>query len=173
MAQCMLGLAYSTGYANAAKDMVRAVSWFRKAAEQNNADAQYWLGVLNQRGDGIAKDEVAALTWYRKAGTQVDVRALRNLGTAYQHGLGVAIDLVQAVHWYRRAAERGRARSQCSLGEMYMLGRGCPKRPGSGCSVVPKGCRARKCASAVLPRTRVCPRRWFAKGRGAVRGLVS
>ena len=34
------------------------MKWFRKAAEQEDADAQYNLGVCYANGEGVAKDEV-------------------------------------------------------------------------------------------------------------------
>ncbi len=39
-----------------AKDEVEAVKWYRKAAEQNDAQAQYNLGVCYADGQGVAKD---------------------------------------------------------------------------------------------------------------------
>ena len=53
-----------------AKDEVEAVKWYRKAAEQNDADAQNNLGVCYANGQGVAKDEVEAVKWYRKAAEQ-------------------------------------------------------------------------------------------------------
>ena len=53
-----------------AKDEVEAVKWYRKAAEQNHAAAQYNLGVCYANGQGVAKDEVEAVKWYRKAAEQ-------------------------------------------------------------------------------------------------------
>ena len=49
---------------------VEAVKWYRKAAEQNYAKAQYNLGVCYEHGEGVAKDPVEAVKWYRKAAEQ-------------------------------------------------------------------------------------------------------
>ena len=38
------------------KDLVEAVKWFRKAAEQNNAGAQDNLGSRYANGQGVEKD---------------------------------------------------------------------------------------------------------------------
>ena len=38
------------------KNMVEAAKWYRKAAEQGNADAQNRLGVRYDRGEGVSKD---------------------------------------------------------------------------------------------------------------------
>ena len=54
--QYQLGHAFANGSLGVAKDQVEAVKWFRKAAEQNLADAQDYLGVCYRewprRGEG-------------------------------------------------------------------------------------------------------------------------
>ena len=44
-----------------------AFKWVRKAAEQNEPDAQKALGDMYLRGEGVKADEIEALEWYRKA----------------------------------------------------------------------------------------------------------
>ena len=44
-----------------------ALEWFRKAADQNNSEAFYEIGVCYENGEGVEKDLDAAETWYRKA----------------------------------------------------------------------------------------------------------
>ncbi|MCY1306228.1 Sel1-repeat-containing protein YbeT [compost metagenome] len=51
-------------------DAPAAVRWFRKAAEQGNADAQFFLGIAYARGDGVEQDLSAAAEWYAKAAAQ-------------------------------------------------------------------------------------------------------
>ena len=58
-----------------------AVNWYRKAAEQGNADAQYMLGVAYMSGDGVVQDEAEAMKWYRKAAEQGHVGAKSSLNT--------------------------------------------------------------------------------------------
>src|SRR4029453_7044015 len=58
-----LGRAFFSGTLGVAKDEAEAVKWFRKAAEQNLADAQYNLGVCYDSGEGVTKDEVEAYKW--------------------------------------------------------------------------------------------------------------
>jgi TPR repeat protein len=62
-----------------AKDEVEAVKWFRKAAEQNYATAQYQLGVCYAKGRGVAADMAEAMRWYRKAADGGEVPALNSL----------------------------------------------------------------------------------------------
>jgi TPR repeat protein len=55
-----------------AKDEAEAVKWYRKAAEQNDDDAQYNLGVCYAKGQGIAKDYVEGYKWLLLAAAQGD-----------------------------------------------------------------------------------------------------
>ena len=48
-------------------DPQEAVRWYRKAADQGNAKAQYYLGVCYDYGDGVDMDLQEAAKWYRKA----------------------------------------------------------------------------------------------------------
>jgi TPR repeat protein len=55
-----------------AKDPVEAVKWYRKAAEQNYADAQLNLGRCYVQGEGVAEDLVEAYKWLLLAARQGD-----------------------------------------------------------------------------------------------------
>jgi WD40 repeat protein len=50
------------------------VTWYRKAAEQGNADAQYSLGFMYENGRGVPRDDTAAASWYQKAAEQGNAR---------------------------------------------------------------------------------------------------
>src|ERR1700678_1904987 len=55
----------------APRAFVKAAAWYRKAAEQGYALAQYKLGLLYQeRESGIVKDDAQAAAWLRKAADQ-------------------------------------------------------------------------------------------------------
>jgi len=126
-AQFELGYAFSFGNLAVAKDEVEAVKWYRKAAEQNLAQAQYNLGVSYANGLGVAKDEAQAVSWYRKAADQNLAQAQFNLGLRYANGQGVAKDEAEAVKWYRKAAEQNDAQAQFNLGFCYANGNGMAK----------------------------------------------
>jgi TonB family protein len=120
------GAAYYLGK-GVTKDDAAAVSWFRKAADQGNATAQYNLGIMYRDGTGVAKDDAAAVSWYRKAADQGDANSQYNLGVMYESGTVVARDLAAAVSWFRKAAEQGDSEAQSDLGVMYESGRGVAK----------------------------------------------
>lgn len=60
---------YSKGR-GVAKDDAEAVKWYRKAAEQGLATAQFNLGLKYERGEGVAKDHGKADKWLHKAADQ-------------------------------------------------------------------------------------------------------
>jgi len=122
-----LGNAFAVGRLGVAKDEVEAVKWFRKAAEQNYADAQYNLGCCYCKGQGVAKDEAVAVKWFRKSAEQNYPDAQFNLGCCYCNGLGVVKDEAEAVKWFRRAAEQNFAAAQYNLGKCYADGLGVVK----------------------------------------------
>ena len=62
-----------------AKDEDEAARWFRKAADQGNAWAQYSLGKMYERGIGVARDEAEAARRYREAADQGHVDAMTSL----------------------------------------------------------------------------------------------
>jgi TPR repeat protein len=52
------------------KDQQEAVKWYKKAAEQGDAGAQYNLAWCYRDGAGVKKDEKEAVKWYTKAAEQ-------------------------------------------------------------------------------------------------------
>ena len=61
------------------KDSVEAVKWYRKAAEQGDADAQANLGLMYALGVGVPKDLVQAHAWCNIAGAKGHEPAKRGL----------------------------------------------------------------------------------------------
>ena len=55
------------------------MEWINKAAEKNNADAQYFLGSMYQSGEGVAKDKRKALEWLNKSAQQGNKKAIEEL----------------------------------------------------------------------------------------------
>ena len=51
----------------------------RPLAEAGDADAQYMLGFLYERGEGVARDRTRAYAWYSLAARQGDAFAARAL----------------------------------------------------------------------------------------------
>ena len=95
-----------------------------KAEEQGDAEIQYFLGWMYDKGEGVTRDYAEAVRWYRRAAAQGHAIAQFNLGVMYAKGEGVTRNYAEAVRWYRRAAEQGEATAQNNLGLMYDRGEG-------------------------------------------------
>ena len=67
-AQYNLGV-YAAGR-GVSQDAAEAVTWFRRAAEQGHAGAQFTLGVMYAAGEGVPEDDVEAVAWFRRAAEQ-------------------------------------------------------------------------------------------------------
>ena len=94
------------------KDFTTAYREILPLAEQGNARAQFWLGVMYNHAKGVPQDYRQAISWYRKAADQGLAEAQYGLGRMYDYGLGVSEDDGQAVYWFRKAADQGNARTQ-------------------------------------------------------------
>lgn len=68
------GLKYYTGD-GVKQDYQEALKWFRKAADQGDARAQYNIGLMYDNGIGVALNHIEALIWYQKAADQGDTDA--------------------------------------------------------------------------------------------------
>ena len=108
-------------------DYAAALRLWRPLAEQGHAQAQYNLGVVYRKGQGVLQDYAVALKWYRLAAEQGFPDAQSDLGFMYDIGQGVPQDYAEAVKWYRLAAEQGHAIAQFNLGIMYDNGQGVPQ----------------------------------------------
>ena len=106
------------------KDSAEAVKWYRKAAEQGNADGQNLLGLSYYSGEGVAKDLAEAVKWYRKAAEQGNVDAQFALGSMYQSGTGVPRNYTEAAKLYLKSAELGNSSSQRYYGAALYDGEG-------------------------------------------------
>ena len=83
-----LGMLYTHGGDGVPLDYVKAVDLFRKAADQNDGDAQYNLGWAYESGLGVAKDQQRAIGWYSKAASNRNVLALRRLDSLSDNDSG-------------------------------------------------------------------------------------
>jgi TPR repeat protein len=91
---------------------------FRTSAEQGDAEAQYHLALMYDRGIGVERDDGEALKWYRQAAEQGYARALYNLGMMYYFGKGVPQDMVTGYQWIILAADRGEETARDAMAEL-------------------------------------------------------
>lgn len=129
---------------------IQACKYYRLAAKEGHAEAQYELSLMYEEGLGVVPDNKKAVRWLRLAAEQGYVEAQYELGSFYRQGKGVPKNDIRAAEWYSKAAgqghaeakefiatidyltelhikaEQGQAGAQYQLGEAYNLGGGVP-----------------------------------------------
>ncbi|MGL6188451.1 MAG: tetratricopeptide repeat protein, partial [Holosporales bacterium] len=93
-----------------------AARWYRKAAEQGDASAQFNLGFILARGEGVTKDLKKAVPLIQKEVEKGHGLARYNLGLMYDNGKSVGKELKEAEKWYRKAVDQEHAEAQFNLG---------------------------------------------------------
>lgn len=86
-----------------------AVNYYRKAAEQGNADGEFGLGGMYASGEGVKRDAAEARKWITRAADKNHLRAMTALAQAYISG-GLGIEEKErggedARRWITRAAD--------------------------------------------------------------------
>jgi TPR repeat protein len=131
--------AYDTG------DYSLALDEFTPLAEQGDASAQYNLGEMYRRGDGVPQDFATAMKWYTLAAEQGNASAQYTLGLMYYNGQGVPQDYVYAQMWWNIAASSGNKKASENrdlvakemippqLAEAQRLARECVAKNYKGC----------------------------------------
>ena len=85
-------------------DYTQAARIFTPLAEQGIASAQFYLGLMHEKGRGVRQDHSTALTWFLRAAAQGYAGPQNHLGLMYERGRGVRKDVVRALMWYTVAA---------------------------------------------------------------------
>ena len=96
-------------------------------ADEGDSDAQFYLGFMNEYGQGVARNGLEAIRWYRKAADQDHAFAQFRLGDLYSSGEGSPPNDTEAAQWYRLAADQCLGGAQFNLGMMYAKGQGVPQ----------------------------------------------
>ncbi len=82
------------------------VAELRRVAEQGDAAAQFDLGLMYLKGEGVPQDHAEAVKWYRRAAEQGLAEAQFNLGLMYDKGEGVPQDYVAAHMFFNLAGAK-------------------------------------------------------------------
>jgi localization factor PodJL len=109
------------------QDLAEAAKWYQRAAESGLAPAQYRLGSLYEKGQGVARDPKAAATWYTRAAEAGNAKSMHNLAVLHAEGGLGQPDYAVAAKWFEQAADFGVRDSQYNLGILYARGLGVPR----------------------------------------------
>lgn len=94
--------AFSTGWkAYLSGDYAAALNEYKASDDPR---AQYKVGTMYDKGEGVAEDKKQAVKWYLKAAEKGVVLAQYQLGVHYDQGEGVEQSSIDAEKWYKKAA---------------------------------------------------------------------
>ena len=88
-------------------DYVTTMQAFRLLAKKGHTGAQFKLGVMHYKGEGMQQTYTEAVKWFGKAAEQGRVDAQFNLGVMYYNGESVTQDYISAHMWFNLAAAKG------------------------------------------------------------------
>lgn len=101
-----------------------AVGYWRNAAAEGDAYANYRLGVEYLNAAVVPRDVDKAAAFQRRAAELGDPRGMFELATLYEYGQGVELSREQAARYYLLAAERGLAEAQNAVAARFERGDG-------------------------------------------------
>lgn len=109
---------------NGVEDFALVRFFYKEAAEQGLALAQFRLGFLCANGLGEENGEsnyAAAVSWYKEAAKKNEINALYHLGEMFKEGLYVEKDFKEARNYFERAVRHGDSYAKDKLAELDSL----------------------------------------------------
>lgn len=119
-AQYNLGVAFYNGIKGFPKNYSKALKWFKKAAEQGEAEALFSIGFMFLLGEGVEQNHHEAATWFTKAVEMGNTDAMVHLAHLYYMGEGVDFNLDKAIVLMTKAAKLGNLDAQESLSDWLL-----------------------------------------------------
>lgn len=103
------------------KDWKTALCWYRVAAGNGSAYAEYWLGLFYQHGWIVKESAPVSAHWFALAARHRDsVAAEREVAKRYADDDSGVYDMSKALVWYERAAKQHDVQAQLALGDFYI-----------------------------------------------------
>lgn len=105
-------------------DFDGAESWYLKALEGGNKDAEEYLATFYEYPNNPKNDAEKAFKWRLVAAERGDSNSQVLLGNMYEMGSGVRPNAREAAKWYLAAAKQGNSAGASSLSYLYARGEG-------------------------------------------------
>jgi len=90
----------------------------QQQAYLGDAEAQYKLADIFQKGQGVARNTVNAFYWYQRAAKQGNLPAQFNVWYAYLTGEGIQANEQLAEKWYARATLKNSSSSKSIITQL-------------------------------------------------------
>ncbi|MWN04728.1 tetratricopeptide repeat protein [Gilliamella sp. Pas-s95] len=141
LAKLLLVLCFSTAIYAEQQPLFDFNEEYQKATKQNDAEAQYHLGLMYADGsytkrrhfkaveNGFEQQEAKpnytqAKQWFEKAANQGNIAAQHSLALLYYNGQGTKQSYSKGIEWDTKAAKKGDAVAQYTLATIYYKGTG-------------------------------------------------
>lgn len=105
-AQMGVATAYSKGTL-VKRDPREAVRWWTRAAEQNEVDAMFLLGMATEGLSGLTPNGAEAIKWYGKGAAKGHIHSMNRLATIHLEGKLTEKSVERAVEYSKQAAALG------------------------------------------------------------------
>jgi TPR repeat protein len=105
----------------------KGLQLLRRAAEEGDPEAFYFVGCAFEQGRGVKADQIEATKWFLEGAQKGDPSSQNSVGTRLFEGLGTQKNLRESVEWWRKSAEQGNYEAACNLAVNYMRGQGVPR----------------------------------------------
>ncbi|WP_010179008.1 T9SS type A sorting domain-containing protein [Aquimarina agarilytica] len=106
------------------KNEAAAISLLQQCVVQNDAQAQYILGLLHKKGIGMPVNEHEAFKYIELAAKQDYPEAVCELGVLYKDGIGCTLNFDTAIAYFSKAEALGYSKGSYSIGYLYFKGLG-------------------------------------------------
>ena len=116
--QYRLGYNYFYGEENCEKNLTKAFTHLKKAAEAGYSKAYNYVGMMFEKGEGTSKNLSEAFKWYERSAIVGDRLGQHNLAECYLKGNGVAQNNEKALEWFSKSAEQGFMRAYTRMGNI-------------------------------------------------------
>lgn len=126
-AQYYIALMADNGVGPVQRNKEDAISWYRKAANQNHAEAQFALSNAYALGRGVPMNPTEMFSWLRKAADNGYMPAMVAMAAVLDRGFGLPQDIAAATGWIKRAADAGSVNATFQYAQRLQSGFGVEK----------------------------------------------
>lgn len=126
-AQYYIALMADNGVGPVQRSKEDAIGWYRKAANQNHAEAQFALSNAYALGRGVPMNPTEMFNWLGKAAENGYMPAMVAMAAVLDRGFGLPQDVAAATSWIKRAAEAGSVNATFQYAQRLQSGFGVEK----------------------------------------------
>ena len=151
-----VGPAFDRGVAYHAEGRyLKALGFWKQASAQGHAEAQYRIGLLYVRGEGVVRSMPDAVAWYKRAAETGHAEASYQLGLIYLNGGGAVRAPGSPEFWLWAASDHDDAAARQTLKLLFPNGMADRKGSAGGVSL-DEGCGgSRQAGGEGTPRRNV------------------